>query len=161
MSAEVEAIRELLDRTELESIGFHKLHAERNDDAFDGADDEARPEWGLGVQQRIGEPAALRFLLDLSVRVKGGLVSATCAAEYRVDGDLPDHGVVLGFANKVAIMTMVPYVRQAVADLSARVLGDPVLMPMHRQGDLTFGETDRSGIQQGPSGISPDPEPSA
>lgn len=42
------------------------------------------------------------------------------------------------FASRVALMAAFPYVREALADLTTRVTGSAVLLPLIRLGELSF-----------------------
>lgn len=42
------------------------------------------------------------------------------------------------FASRVALMAAFPYVREALADLTTRVTGSAVLLPLIRLGELNF-----------------------
>lgn len=60
------------------------------------------------------------------------------AALYRTDHPVNLQQAVLeSFGDKVAIMTLIPYLRQAVADLALR-LGFNVTLPIMQRGTITF-----------------------
>ena len=42
------------------------------------------------------------------------------------------------FASKVALMAAIPFVREALSGLTARVTGTAVLLPLIRSGEITF-----------------------
>ena len=42
------------------------------------------------------------------------------------------------FASKVALMAAIPFVREALSDLTTRVTGMAVLLPLIRSGEITF-----------------------
>lgn len=42
------------------------------------------------------------------------------------------------FVNNVAIMHILPYARQSIADLTQRVFSAPLLMPIMQRGELQF-----------------------
>ena len=42
------------------------------------------------------------------------------------------------FASKVALMAAIPFVREALSDLTTRVTGTAVLLPLIRPGQITF-----------------------
>lgn len=46
--------------------------------------------------------------------------------------------VRLEFANLVGIMALLPFMREAVADMTRKVVGHPVIMPMIKTGDIRF-----------------------
>lgn len=45
---------------------------------------------------------------------------------------------LIEYANEVAVMTLLPFLRQHVADLSQRALGFPLIMPIMSRGSLIF-----------------------
>lgn len=49
-----------------------------------------------------------------------------------------DPETMLSFGNEVALMAAVPYLRQNIADITARVLGSAALLPLLRRGELRF-----------------------
>lgn len=44
----------------------------------------------------------------------------------------------LDYSNDVAVVALLPYLRQAIADLTQRVFGSPLLMPALQRGAVTF-----------------------
>ncbi|MGP1497869.1 MAG: hypothetical protein ACTTI9_05025 [Schaalia odontolytica] len=42
------------------------------------------------------------------------------------------------FASKVALMAAIPFVREALSDLTTRITGTAVLLPLIRNGDIEF-----------------------
>ena len=68
-------------------------------------------------------------------------------ASYHVDVEhaalLDDRPTVAAYANEVAVMALVPYARQAVADVTLRVFEASVLMPSFQRGELRFGVADQ------------------
>jgi len=74
---------------------------------------------------------------DLRVGVQG---------EYLAEGLTRDDvspDVEEEYVNRVAIMTLVPYVRQAIADLSARVFGNTLTLGVIRPGEIAFTSSRR------------------
>ncbi|MDQ1177905.1 hypothetical protein [Microbacterium sp. SORGH_AS_0421] len=68
-----------------------------------------------------------------------GEIVAAVAAEYSLDEGAPaDLATVRGFGDEVAVMTLLPYAREAVSTLSARVFGKPLLLPTVEHGDVGF-----------------------
>ena len=70
-----------------------------------------------------------------------GKVECRCIAVYSAQ-DLPKdeltEELALEYANHVGFMAVVPFIRQAIADLSQRVFGQTLLMPIIRRGDVWF-----------------------
>lgn len=53
-----------------------------------------------------------------------------------------DEQTKIDFANDVAILAILPFTRQAIADITARVFGAALLMPIIQRGQLVFGLSD-------------------
>lgn len=125
---------------DLDHIQFFKLSAEL-DEAADPADalDEPAPLYNLKFFSE-GELLGVRIATTLNLGVGSAVVDV--AAHYRVHAPVNiTEGGLLDFANRIAVLALVPYIRQAVADITQRVFGNAVLMPVIRQGELTFGQS--------------------
>jgi hypothetical protein len=74
-----------------------------------------------------------------------GLVRVGYQAEYDA-GELQqadvEAAVMSDFLNKVTVMTLVPYLRAAVSDLSLRVFENTITQSMVRAGELEFALPD-------------------
>lgn len=134
---------ELNDHASLQDIYFqrelgHRLDKPRDEDGplrfrltvGRRTDTEARPE----IQ--------FRFMLEVCIEAVRGDVEVQSVAVYSIDkefkGILSD-AVLYEYANEVAVMALMPYVRQRVADVSGRVLGQTILLPILQRGQLHFG----------------------
>lgn len=93
-------------------------------------------ELGMRVSIEI-DTASARILVDASVNY-------TTAEPIEID-----EATFLDFANNVGVMALLPYLRQAIADLSQRVLGEVILMPVIPRGGLTFSR--EGAMQEGDS----------
>ncbi len=139
-------MRDLLDASTLESISFFELSCSRANDKV-GFNDissieeyEVSPELSLQLA-RDPENNKIRVRLRVEIDAEPGTVVADSGAEYSVaDIDVPtlSEAVFLEFANKVGAFALIPYLRQGVADMTSRVWGSPLLMPMYSQGDINF-----------------------
>ncbi|MFD6163695.1 hypothetical protein ACFWFR_00785 [Oerskovia sp. NPDC060287] len=138
-----ESLVAFVPRVSLLSIGYSELSATASDlpaeapesDAFD-----VDPEYTLNVAIHPSEP---RFGLRLRVDIEGpfGVLHVETQADYEADGieqSALSNALLVEYANHVGLFAMVPYARQAIADLSLRVFGSPLLMPTMQRGDLTF-----------------------
>lgn len=123
---------------DLDHIQFFKLNAEMDESASpDDALDEPDPSYSLKF---FSEGELLGVRIATSVNLGVGTAIVDVAAHYRVHEpvNISEEGL-LDFANRIAVLALVPYIRQAVADLTQRVFGSAALMPVIRQGELTFG----------------------
>ena len=105
-----------------------------------GISDEVQPTYGLRVKV---EGRELGVRLSVNLEWPAGQIIVDAAATYMTDEDVtvpPD--TILDFANNVGIMALLPYLRQSVTDLSQKVFGESLLMPMVKRGELTFTHDD-------------------
>ena len=52
-----------------------------------------------------------------------------------------DQKVMQAFVNGVAVMALVPYIRQSVSDVTLRVFGSALTMALVRRGEMEFDLT--------------------
>ncbi len=66
-----------------------------------------------------------------------GEASASLVGEYELlDGAMPSKRALQNFANEVAVMTIYPYLREAIATITAKVFGEPVHIPIVQRGEI-------------------------
>lgn len=130
---------EMLDAgVELSSVEFFGISATVNEDwdASESPSESLSPEFGL--KHRIAEKEfGVRLYVKIDMGI--GVVNIDLHATYT----FPEEVEILTagaaeFANKVGVMALIPYARQAIADVSQRVFGDPIVLPILKQGDLEF-----------------------
>lgn len=83
------------------------------------------------------------FLIRLAVTIDLpiGQISCDVGATYKLKSELDfalDALILIEYSNEVAVMTLLPFVRQYMADLSQRSWGFPLLMPVMPRGALQF-----------------------
>ncbi|WP_454130139.1 hypothetical protein [Microbacterium aurum] len=125
----------------IQGITFFSLIAELNEDDAATRVDEISPSYGLRVRSEDNE-----LIVRLATTLEAGLgrIVVDAAITYILNADAEfSEDVRLEFANEVGIMALLPYVRQAIADLSQRVFGEVVLMPVMPRGTLWFTADDR------------------
>jgi len=151
------ALIELVDKIELSQIACYELVAARGLLDEDGersvvgpgnVDDlevvSAENQLGVYWLQDGGQ-----FLVRLSAHLvtNAGEIRVGVQAEYIAEGLTRDDvapEVEQEYINRVAVMTLVPYLRQAIADLSARVFGNTLTLGVIRPGEIAFATTRRS-----------------
>lgn len=146
-------LREVLPYLELTGVHFLELSARRLDYHPDSDDLPPTPE---GLQE--SDVAQLNVEARQTdekfvVRVQGGLdtdsvhVRITAAATYsKLQPIALDGPTTSVFIEKVAIMAMYPFIRQAVHDMSSRV-GSPATLHLLRAGQVAMTE---EKYEQGP-----------
>ena len=140
-------IHGLVDTSTLESITFLELSAKRADeeasyDSLLGEETyEIEPEFSLQFGRNSGA-GKFRVRLATLIESEPGRIFVDAAAEYQVDPGTDVSSVsdelLLDFANQVAVFAIIPFLRQGVADMTQRVFGVPLTMPMYRRGELVF-----------------------
>lgn len=148
MSDESPGIHELVDATSLLSISFLEISAKRADENASTApvpDDDGflvEPEFTLQIG-RAGNENKFRVRVSTEIASEPGLVTVDAAAEYALDGltlsEISEE-LMLEFVNRVATFALIPYIRQALADITLRVFESPLTMPLYRQGHLEFSK---------------------
>lgn len=128
----------------LQRIEFLELHARRNETVPAPSDEpvEVDPKYGLGVEQGRGKEFRLRLRITLDATVGDIVVEAAAYYDAEAYEAELDQGLLLDYANQVGIMALIPYLRHAIADLTQRVFGLPLLMPIMQRGEVTFDEAD-------------------
>lgn len=136
-AADTDLIRDLIARSELQSIQFHEVSAKR----FDGVLDETQSKDGqvsFSYQHRSNTDG-FGIRITANVALSFGEINVTAAVDYKLlNGDIPAERLLEQFANEVAIMTLFPYVRESIATISTKVFGDPITLPVAHRGQLGF-----------------------
>lgn len=139
LRVEVQSVVEI---AELEHIAYLQVASTRiePDEQSSPPDDTAEDTFGFALKLAQSEN-----LDQLIVRLKTSVESPThdttveVGAIYSIDppSEIAE-SVRLEFANLVGIMALLPFVREAVADVTRRTTGHPVTMPMIKAGELRF-----------------------
>jgi len=132
---DVAEVKEIIAGSQLRAIDFYEVSARRYDaDATEEVPDEGT--LSVEVQYRAdddGFGVRLRGTLNLP----HGQAEALVAGEYDMPRDLQPRGRALQlFVNEVAVMTLYPYLREAVASITSKVFGQPFHLPLTERGDL-------------------------
>lgn len=135
---ERDQILDLISRSTLQLVEFHGVEARRLPENKQRQEDEESVDVSMTLQHHIGDDRfGVRLLVQLLPFM--GEVEVAVAAEYSVDeGPSPQDNVVRGFGNEVAVMTLLPYAREAVSTLSTRIFGKPILLPTVERGEVGF-----------------------
>lgn len=140
-------IHDLVKAVSIETISFLEVSAKRADtfSKMSPSDEfEVEPEMGLQIGRNENR-RNFRIRVQIKIDAEPGSVLVDGAVEYAVDGidtSAISGEVLLEFANKVGIFTLIPYLRQGISDITQRVFGSPLVMPVYRQGDFEFGPED-------------------
>ena len=131
-------ILDLFSRSTLQGVEFHNVGARRLAENKQREENEESVDVSMSLQQYIDDGRfGIRLVANLYPYM--GEVEVAVSAEYSVDsGAQAEDAVVRGFGNEVAVMTLLPYAREAVSNLSTRVFGKPILLPTLERGEVGF-----------------------
>ena len=119
--------KEMLDAgLELTGIRFDRLAIDLTDTMGEDGETPLEIECVLGTRQE-GSQFGARFEFQVTAP------QWSAAQGFELSEQAP-----ADFASKVAIMAAFPYIREALANLTMRVTGAAALLPIIRQGELTF-----------------------
>lgn len=132
----VETIEELIQLLDLTDVRCYKLHAEASDQPPAGTEPEsATLQFKTALRRHEG---GIDYRVDVRVKRPSGKVRVDVAASYTSATPFiaPDE-VIANFGENVAAMTVIPYIRQHLSDITQRV-GSPFLLPILPRGLIRF-----------------------
>lgn len=133
-------VRALIDRVSLESVEFHEVSARR----FDSEIEDVNGNFSIEVQIREGSEG-FGVRLKCTAEVSAGEAVVSVAGEYSlVDGATPSKRAVRQFVNEVAVMTVLPYLREGMTTITAKVFGSALYIPIIPRGEIAV-ELDDEG----------------
>jgi len=141
MSTEV--LAQLASRAKLLEIVVFELRAKKNHGVAEEKVPElvqVRPAYNLETASKDDNSG---FLITLSIKLDLPAGSIYCEIGAAYDFKEPidfalSADALVEYSNEVAVMTLLPFLRQNIADISQRVLGFPLLMPIMPRGSLSF-----------------------
>lgn len=129
----------LVPHAELEDLSFVELVGRRNLAPLTTEAPPTEPRYGL--QAAVADDLQhFRLILRIDIEAPEGEIRAATMANYAVAEGAPDLRLrlVVQYANEVGVMMLLPYLRQAIADLAQRVFGGALLMPIMPRGAVRF-----------------------
>lgn len=134
------SIHAVVNDAQLLSIDLVHLAASRELEATPEAATDINPVYELATDER-GDGHQLQVIFRTLIDVPFGSIRCDVVAAYAfpkisVAAMSPD--VFDQFINDVAIMHVLPYTRQAIADITLRVFQNPLLMPVMKLGEVRF-----------------------
>lgn len=141
-------LERLIDATDQVSIDNVELSVRRSDRGVLSGSIELKPAFSLFCEASEEEPV---FTIGLRIELEAPVcdVVTDIRALYRVSegfGEDLDEPLLLEFANTIALRQLLPFHRQAIADLTQRVLGLPLLLPIIIVNQLTFSRKDGTDL---------------
>lgn len=141
MSQPDASLEQLANAARLEDIFLSRIEARREGTSGgqEGVDLQMAFEKGVPPE---GEAPSFRYRLQARIENPEGFAEVEVISAFSLPREssylLEDPDTMLSFGNEVALMAAVPYLRQGIADVTARVLGSAALLPLLRRGELQF-----------------------
>lgn len=125
------------------SIEYYEIVAKRSggdDEVNEGEEITASPDFTLSINRREND-LVIRLKVEFETQV--GLIAVEAGAAYELPSQyVVPSSVAFEFANKVGILALVPYLREAVHNITLKVFGNGLVMPILRAGELEFFESE-------------------
>lgn len=134
----------LVGATTLTDIQFSELTAINTSMAGQVPATDVNPQFDLGLQfPDAGSPAGFRVKVGCTINLPmPDRLSVAAVATYVVDPEAADllksRATMQDYINDVAVMAILPYIRQGLADVTQRVFRAPLLMPVLPRGVISF-----------------------
>lgn len=145
------SIQQLVADVSLASISFIELGAARDPSGAvpDGGEASVEPVHRLQTAFQ-DDLQGFRVRVRTEIELPIGSIVVDVAAEYSLDtvaGSSIDQALLLEFVNEVAVMHLVPYIREGLADITRRVFGAGLLMPIMQRGEMNFDLADDEAVE--------------
>lgn len=132
-------IQSVISNSELRSVEFFEVSASRS---VIQPDFQGPGSITVEAQQRIGD-TGFGIKLSAKLTLPHGEAKVTVVGEYSLnEGFTPERKAVQLFANEVAIMTVLPYLREGIATVTTKVFGSPVFFPLLQRGEISLDVDD-------------------
>lgn len=130
-------IRALIDASSLASIETYECSARRHETPDENIEAN-RVNVEVAAQFRIGSDGfGIRLVCEAAFRE--GIAKVSTSGEYELEeGFEPSRRDVQLFGNEVAVMTVFPFLRESMSDITTRVFGKPLLLPIAERGVISF-----------------------
>jgi hypothetical protein len=135
------SLRRLVAAANLVNISFMQISAIRHATPVAPSESGIKPAYALNLAVSTEPEPQFRLQLRCEVQLPTGSVVVEPAATYRVspeDADLLTPSAITEYANEVGVMALIPYLRHALADVTLRVLDEPLIMPILPRGAIHF-----------------------
>lgn len=136
-------VHRLVESTSLLAINVFQLAASRHLDVAPAEDFEVDPRYTITTDFR-DDGSGFRVRLVTEIDTPLGPIMCGVLAEYEHQSVRlgPESSEAFSeYVNGVALMHIIPFVRQSIADLTLRVFGSPLLMPILQRGQMQFNLT--------------------
>lgn len=133
------ALRSLIERVELDGISYRVVAAELKKTPSDPEPPKIVVRVGGGKHPSGDGREGMSVALNVVVETRAGRAEVEPYAHYSVrpkDGEPLIEELAVGFADEVGITALIPFAREALSDISVKVLQEQILMPIFLKGQL-------------------------
>lgn len=137
---QIKDVAQLVELVDLKSIAPYRLQIERVVGKATQVSVDIEPRYTVEFDMR-DDGFGFRVRFETAIDLKAGSLSCGFLAEYEHENARLQPGntkLISEFVNGVALMHLIPYMRQAISDLTQRVFGNPLIMPIFQRGELEF-----------------------
>lgn len=136
----LEEVQEVIAKASLASIDYYEVSASRLDDEDPG--NAGEDNLIISVQfRRVDHGFGVRLLAEAVFA--NGRARACVAGEYELaDGFEPTDRACETYVNEVAVMTVYPYLREAMATTTGKVFGSSIHLPIVERGAIRVSLVD-------------------
>ncbi len=131
----------LVKATALDGIGFQELHCSVPLNGVPNGT-EFTPKFQLCIARSSEDTNRFRVAITCELQNESGVkILVTAYGVYHVEDEnlLPlEDKAIEEYVNLVAASHLMPYIRQAIADITSRVAGNSLTLPVYKLGDLHF-----------------------
>lgn len=137
----VAELSELVALLNLEAIRFFGLSAEVNEQQSEEKSSDA-VDTAFGARIRMDKKSfGVRLRAELNAHE--GRIVVDVAAEYVSEHEFEvPIGIAFEYVNEVAVMQLLPFVREAALNLSVKVLDTKIVLPVTERGYIAFAPGD-------------------
>ncbi|MFJ4295618.1 hypothetical protein [Curtobacterium sp. NPDC089689] len=143
-------VQDVVDVSDLIDVSYYELSAAQNDNSAPGAP-EGDTQLHLAQEMSYGtrdDDRGFRVQIRTTIDAPDqGKVVIGVSAAWQYSGESAQaisRATMLDFINNVAVMVLLPYIREATSDLTRRVFGSALVLPMIQRGQIGFAETHAS-----------------
>lgn len=135
-------LQSLVEDVQIGSVTFFEIGAIRSDgdNLVDPASDEVSPSYNLQTAHR-DDDKGFRVRVRTEVDSSIGKIVVDVSVDFELESLIASQikePTMIDFVNGVAIMVLLPYIRQSIADISQRVFGAALTMPIFKRGEVEF-----------------------
>lgn len=143
----VDNIKELLDHIEFDGVKFLEQHAKTTFEQLEyepGENDEViDPQIDMELRS---SPEAVVIRVQFKASTPAGYVLIDGLATFTYDHPIEaSRELILEFINKVGFSTYIPYLRQAVHDLTSKCFTHPLILPLFNSEAFDFTPSEKEG----------------